>query len=143
MVCTNDTICSMYSRRLDITSRCQTTHCLSYSIWTLCWYMVGYLEYYEGTKTMKYIQGSVMNMEFFEKLQKTKSYLEAIKSYKLELRHQKNIQKDWSQNAVLNHIKQEMVELDEGFDRNDDSNIIEELADVINCCEILATMILY
>lgn len=92
---------------------------------------------------MEFIQGSVMDMEFFEKLQKAKSYLEARKYYKLEARHQKNIRKDWPQSGVLNHIEQELEELKEGFAIKDKDNIIEELADLINCCEILATMVLY
>lgn len=92
---------------------------------------------------MEYIQGSVMDMKFFEKLQKAKSYLEVIKHFKLEARHQKNIRKDWPQHSVLNHIEQELQELKEGFDNSDTKNIIEELADLINCCEILATMVLY
>ena len=92
---------------------------------------------------MEYIQGSVMDIEFFEKLQKAKQYLEAIKSYKLEARHQKNIRKDWHRDSVLNHIRQEMAELEEGYKAGNKENIIEELADIVNCCEILATMILY
>ena len=92
---------------------------------------------------MEYIQGSVLDITFFEKLQKTKQYLEVQKSLKLEARHQKNIRKDWSQGDVMTHIIEELAELDEGFNAGDRENIIEELADVINCCEILATMILY
>ena len=92
---------------------------------------------------MEFIQGSVMELDFFEKLQKTKQFLEAMKSYKLEARHQKNVRKDWSQADVENHIIQELAELDEGFNAGDKDNIIEELADIINCCEILATMVLY
>ena len=92
---------------------------------------------------MEVINGSVMDLEFFGELQKTKQYLEAIKHYKLEARHQKNIRKDWPQASVLNHIEQELQELKEGFAAADKDNIIEELADLINCCEILATMVLF
>ncbi len=92
---------------------------------------------------MDVINGSVMDLGFFEKLQKAKQFLEVQKSYKLEARHQKNIRKDWSQADVMNHIIEELAELDEGFNAGDKDNIIEELADIINCCEILATMILY
>ncbi len=92
---------------------------------------------------MRYIQGSVLDIAFFEKLQKTKQYLEVQKSYKLEARHQKNIRKDWSQADVMSHIIEELAELDEGFNAGDRENIIEELSDIINCCEILATMVLY
>ncbi len=92
---------------------------------------------------MDYINGSVMDYGFFTKLQSAKQYLEAIKHYKLEARHQKNIRNDWPQSAVLSHIEQELWELKDGFAKDDKDNIIEELADLINCCEILATMVLY
>ncbi|KKN60927.1 hypothetical protein LCGC14_0527260 [marine sediment metagenome] len=92
---------------------------------------------------MEYIQGSMMDIENFEKLQKAKQYLDAIKSYKLELRHQKNIRKDWPKDSVMEHIRQEMDELEEGWKNLDTDNIIEELADLINCAEILAMMVLY
>lgn len=92
---------------------------------------------------MKELNGSVMDLDNFEKLQKAKQYLESIKSYKLELRHQKNIRKGWPQESVLNHIREELKELEDGFAINDKDNIIEELADLISCCEILAMMILY
>ena len=92
---------------------------------------------------MEYINGSVMDFKFYTKLQDAKAYLEAIKHYKLEARHQKNIRKDWPQESVLNHIEQELDELKEGFSKGDKNNVIEELADLINCCEILATMVLF
>lgn len=92
---------------------------------------------------MQYIQGSMMDSENSERLQKTKQYLEAIKSYKLELRHQKNIRKDWPKDSVMEHLRQEMDELEEGWKNLDAENIIEELADLINCAEILAMMVLY
>jgi len=91
---------------------------------------------------MKLLNGSIMSKDNFERLQKTKQYLEVIKAYKLELRDEKNVRRgpkppSWA----LEHIGEELTELKEAFEKGDAKRILEEIADMINCAEILATMV--
>ena len=92
---------------------------------------------------MDNLQGSILSPENFDKFYLAKQRLEIIKSHKLQLRDEKHKEIDHSAEWSMAHIESEVKELREGFDRGDVENQLEELADIINCCEIRAMMLIY
>lgn len=89
-----------------------------------------------------YFNGSILNTENKKALDFARDRLQPIKVEKLLARHEKNNDQRHQGTAytenIFKHLKEEVAELDDGLHSNDFDNAIEEIADVINCAEILA-----
>ncbi len=90
-----------------------------------------------------YFVGSILNPENKKGLDFARERLQLIKEEKLQARHKKNNDRRHRGTAhainIFNHMKEEVVELDAALLANDFDNAVEEIADIINCAEILAT----
>ncbi|GEM_PF-3722224 len=91
------------------------------------------------------IQGSVCNEDNYKALQFLRVDLAKIKETKLWARHEKNNTQGHNGEAyasnVWKHALDEMDELREGLENTDLDNCLEEIADAINCLEILALVL--
>lgn len=89
-----------------------------------------------------YFVGSILNPENKKALDFARERLQPIKDEKLWARHEKNNDKRHRGTAyvenIFKHLKEEVAELGEGLRKDDFDNAIEEIADIINCAEILA-----
>lgn len=90
-------------------------------------------------------EGSVCNPENYKKLVQIRPLLDIIKENKLWARHDKYKGESRrglviAENIYL-HLQEEVKELERGLEENDKANVMEEIADVINCAEILAMCI--
>ncbi|KKN21703.1 hypothetical protein LCGC14_0922430 [marine sediment metagenome] len=89
-----------------------------------------------------YLNGSILNSGNKKALDFARERLQPIKEEKLEARHKKNNDKHRQGTAyaanILHHLEEEVDELADALKANDFDNAIEEIADVINCAEILA-----
>ena len=89
---------------------------------------------------------SVCEPENYKWLEIARDSLRVIKEQKLWLRHEKNNQLRHQGEAfasnVFNHMVEETKELKKALIKNDYDNAIEEIADVINCAEILAGILI-
>ena len=92
------------------------------------------------------MEGSVCNPNNRWWLEKARKHLETIKKQKLWARHEKNNEErhrgmmyPW---AVYDHLIEETIELKNALVKVDHENAIEEIADLINCGEILAAILL-
>lgn len=92
---------------------------------------------------MNILQGSMLEPDNFAKLQVARGKLEIVKNFKLHLRDSKHQNVTHTLNRAIDHIDKEIVEFHEGLTKGDVENQLEELADIINCCEICAAMIIY
>lgn len=92
------------------------------------------------------IEGSVCSPENYKLLQRARFYLQRPKEEKLRARHEKNERLRHKGIAyapnVFNHIVEETKELKAALANDDFENAIEEIADVINCAEILAAILI-
>ncbi len=88
------------------------------------------------------IDGSVVDGPFQTDLILTREYLKSIKDHKLWARHEKNKRMGIvSFRDVYIHLLDEAKEFQEGLEVEDIDNLLEELADMSNCIDILATML--
>ena len=89
-----------------------------------------------------YFKGSILNPENKKALDFARERLQPLKEGKLAARHEKNNDQRHQGTAyapnIFNHILEEAEELKAALANNDFDNAIEEIADVINCAEILA-----
>lgn len=94
----------------------------------------------------KYFLGSVMNKDNHSWLLTARGTLKVIKEHKLLARHEKNNdERHYGTARAINvflHMCEEVEELRKGLANDDRENILEEIADVINCAEILAMTII-
>lgn len=88
------------------------------------------------------IDGSVVNGPFQTSLILAREYLKSLKDHKLWARHEKNLKIGISTfGDVYTHLLSEVREFQEGLDAEDIDNLFEELSDMSNCIDILATML--
>ena len=89
-----------------------------------------------------YFNGSILNTENKKALDFARDKLQPIKDEKLLARHEKNNDQRHQGTAyaynIFRHLKEEVFELEKALKNNDFDNTIEEIADVINCAEILS-----
>lgn len=97
--------------------------------------------WYEG------FSGSVCNEENYKALQFARAKLAGIKESKIWARHEKNNDHRHKGHAIVEiifgHVKEELEELADGLCAGDIDNVWEEIADAINCLEILASCFLH
>ncbi len=88
------------------------------------------------------VEGSVVGEPFQTDLILAREYLKSLKDHKLWSRHEKNKTIGTATfGAVHNHLLSEVEEFQEGLESGDINNILEELADMSNCIDILAAML--
>lgn len=88
------------------------------------------------------VEGSICNPENYKLLQRARYYLRRHKEQKLWARHEKqNKQANYVPN-IFNHIVEETEELKKALQKDDFENAIEEIADVVNCAEVLAAVLI-
>jgi hypothetical protein len=95
----------------------------------------------------KVIHGSVCNLGNYKRLQFARAKLATIKENKLWLRHEKNNRNRHSGIATIpriyDHLKEELEELLMAIQNDDVENAWEELADIINCAEIIGCALMF
>lgn len=93
------------------------------------------------------ITGSMMSGTNQHRLAQVHELLEKIKEFKLRVRHEKNNterhQGEATFQKIYEHFLEEVRELQEAIDKEDSVNILEEIADCINCLEILVITLGY
>ena len=88
------------------------------------------------------LDGSVTEVATLKSLLSAKAFLESMKCHKLWSRHEKNKALGVSNfQEVYSHLVSEAKELQEGLDLEDLDNVLEELADMSNCIDILAMLV--
>ncbi len=88
------------------------------------------------------VEGSVVDGPFQTDLILTREYLKSLKDHKLWSRHEKNKKMGIATfRDVYAHLLDEVREFQEGLEAEDIDNLLEELADMSNCIDILATML--
>lgn len=92
------------------------------------------------------IDGSVLEPENYIWLERLRFRLQKIKQDKLVARHEKNNELRHHGTAyasnVFNHIVEETGELKDALTNDDFDNALEEIADVVNCAEILGAILI-
>ena len=93
-------------------------------------------------------QGSVTGSSFMPKLQRLREVIKEIKDDKLESRHAKlkaigRLDAEASCREVFAHLKEEVGELEVELLKGSDSDtVLKEVADVINCVEIIGALVM-
>lgn len=88
------------------------------------------------------VDGSVVDGPFQTDLILAREYLKSLKDHKLWSRHEKNKKLGIASfQAVYIHLLDEVKEFQEGLEVENIDNLLEELADMSNCIDILATML--
>jgi len=88
------------------------------------------------------VEGSVVDGPFQTHLILAREYLKSLKDHKLWARHEKNLKGGTSTfGDVYIHLLSEVKEFQEGLEVEDIDNLLEELADMSNCIDILAAML--
>lgn len=88
------------------------------------------------------VDGSVVDGPFQTDLILAREYLKSLKDHKLWARHEKNKEMGVASfRDVYTHLLDEVREFQEGLEAEDIDNLLEELADMSNCIDILATML--
>lgn len=85
------------------------------------------------------ITGSVLSEENKPKLYSASLIVQAIKKYNLKLRHEKHKDRPHSIDHIMEHLDEEVQELKDALSLGGSgTDILSEIADVSNCCDILA-----
>lgn len=87
------------------------------------------------------MKGNVLDHKY--KLTVAKLCLNDEKMKKLILRQDKHKNDIWKIQPILNHLIEEFGELNQAIKNKDFSNMLEEIADISNLCDILFMQILF
>jgi hypothetical protein len=96
----------------------------------------------------KRFERSVLNTEFYPVLLQLREIMTSIKDEKLEKHHAKliksgRIHEESSVREGLDYLVSEVTELRESLEQQDDGSVVlREVADVINCAEIIGAVII-